>query len=104
MMGCDSPLFLYFHAWTKTLASADDTTTRHVAAAAERLCTMPPNPRRLGVDKFANVLAWLSLAASFEGADDDFIEQLNGASEGHRRAVTRACLLVMTHVGDSSAF
>ena len=49
-------------------------------------------------------LAWLSLAASFEGQLDEFLAKLHKGTPKEKRALMRACILAMNEIGVSSAF
>ena len=75
--------------------------SRAIAARAVRLCELAG---RTEVHGDQAMLAWLSLAASFEGQPAAFMKRLHKGSQKDKQALMRACILGMNQIGGSSAF
>ena len=73
-----------------------------IAARAVRLCELAGRTEVHG-DGPAT-LAWLSLAASFEGQLDEFLAKLHKGTPKEKQALMRACILAMNEIGGSSVF
>ena len=73
-----------------------------IAARAVRLCNLAGRTEVYG-DGPAT-LAWLSLAASFEGQPAEFMVRLHKGTQKEKQALMRACILAMNQIGGSSVF
>ena len=92
---------------------ASSVTIRRVATTAVKLHNMAGRPELdnagsalAGADLVwldVPTLAWLSLAASFEGEDETFMAQLHEGSSQQRSGLKHACLMGLNRIGASSA-
>ena len=86
----------------RKVPDAGEVTSRAIAARSVRLCRLAGRTEVHG-DGPA-MLAWLSLAASFEGLRDEFMVKLHKGTRKEKQALMRACILAMNQIGGSSAF
>ena len=76
--------------------------SRAIAARSVRVWKMAGRTQLHG-DGLAT-LAWLSLAASFEGQPRKFMAKLHEGTKNEKRALMRACVLALNQIGGSSVF
>ena len=86
----------------RKVPDAGEVTSRAIAARSVRLCRLAGRTEVHG-DGPAT-LAWLSLAASFEGLRDEFIVKLHKGTRKEKLELMRACILAMNRIGGSSVF
>ena len=99
----DSPMLLHFqNLCIRKVPKAGEVTSRAIAARSVRFCRMAGQTEVHG-DGPAT-LAWLSLAASFEGQPDEFMAKLHEGTNKEKRVLMRACVMALNRIGGSSAF
>ena len=100
--GADSRMLRRFqNLCLRKVPDAGEITSRAIAARAVRLCRLAGWAEVHG--DVPAMLAWLSLAASFQGLDE-FVVKLHKGTRIEKRALMRACILAMNQIGGSSVF
>ena len=99
----DSPMLRHFqNLCIRKVPKAGEVTSRAIAARSVRFCRMAGRTEVHG-DGPAT-LAWLSLAASFEGQPREFMAELHKGTKREKQVLMAACVLAVNQIGGSSVF